>query len=384
MSDQLEATQQPGDLLDGRYRILSPGTVRPYGVVHIASDLEKRTIVHLLLLDPFYGTTASTLDLVAHTQRRVAALFQRSLVVYNAAGLAGGRIYLARRFVAGRTLASRLSGGHALPLAEAVGIAEHVCQALAPLHRAGLVHGALHPDHVLSDDDGSVLVTDAALLPSAFPRGVAPGWPWGPFPYVSPEQASGNEAGFASDIYGVGLLLYQMLAGRPPSDPAGEPPSGTRFRGMPVQLRTVAPHVPQQLADIVHQSLAREPSGRYRNAGQLAEILAAYARSGLVPPSRPMPGRPSSVESVAPAPRDRQLPAGSDARFSRGSVVAQATTRSPQPSQALPDLEPWQDEPGVDWFLVALLITAIVAVLGLIPLWWLAYQAWSPALIPPM
>lgn len=345
-----------GQVVEGRYRIVSEGAGRGIGAEYKAYDMQHDRLVVLLLLECRFGGEAEVVERLMLAAQRVADLALPALIPFEHAGLVDGQPYLVRAQVEGQTLAERLARTGPLPIEAAVRITIHLCELLAPMHRAGLVHGGLSPDCVYITDEGQITVTDAGLLVALRPDFAPPGQPWGRFPYLSPEQAAGEEVHPASDVYVVGSLLYELLTGRPPFRGNSETVLAVQhLHQEPPTLQVLRPDIPLPLAQIVHKALAKEPAARYRHAGQLAHILQTQLAPWLTGPV------PSAVASTRPAPAVRPP--------------------APQPAQAR-DLGPeagyWLEEPeGMDWFMIALIIAALAAVLGLIPLWRAVYRRYS-------
>jgi serine/threonine-protein kinase len=292
---------------------------------------------------------------LAHAQRLLSDLTEPALLPYERVGQFQGQLYLVRSHVVGHVLADLIHMLGLLESRQATLIAANICDALAPAHRAGLVHGSLSPSSVIVADDGQVTLLDTGLFPALYASSGASGQSWGRSPYGSPEQAAGQRALPASDVYAVGLILYEMLAGRAPFRPGDEAMVALQhMRYDPPLLEVLVPDVPETLAQIVHKSLAKEPSARYRNAGQLAHILRSQF----------------NLVASAPAPQAAVAP-----------PVQQAQMQVPPPPLPATDEELAGVSTEVDWLMVGLLIAALIAVLGLIPLWRVVYHRY--ALPPP-
>ena len=349
-----------GQVLAARYRVIADGNERDIGTAYKAYDMQQDRLVVVLLLAPRFGSGAGLFERLTQAQQAVADLAQPTLVPFRHVARLDRQLYLVRDQIEGHTLADFLAKRGRLGVEAAVEIATGLGQALAPAHRAGWVHGGLSPECVYVQPDGQVVVAEAGLLPALQPVPAPPDQPWGRPPYLSPEQAAGAEAHAASDVYVMGLLLYRMLAGRPPFDAVDESSlAAQHLRHDPPPLQTHAPSVPEPLAQIVHKALAKEPAARYRNAGQLASILRSQVggepRTAAAPPLLPPEER---LLVPAPIAEDVYRPA--------------------------PDTGDWVEEPaGVDWLMIALILAALIAVLGLIPLWRTLYLRYAaPAPIP--
>jgi serine/threonine protein kinase len=362
MSTQ-EKTMHSGDVLGGRYRIVAEGSPQDIGTLYKAYDSQCERLVAILLLAPRFGSGADAVERLLRSQQAVADLAVPALIPVDDVGAFDGQLYLVRNQVDGHLLADLLVRTGPLTSDAAVQITIHLCEALAPAHRAGLIHGSLSPYSVLIRDDGEVLVTDVGLLPALQTDPASSGRPWGRAPYLSPEQAAGETVHPAADVYVIGSLLYRMLAGRPPFQAQDEAVLAVRhLRQDPPLLEVLAPQVPPRLVEIVHKALAKEPAARYRNAGQMAHIL----RSQVLRPQIASQQPESAVSQRVPSRERLVVPAPSPA-----GVYEPAA-----------DFEDWSDEPGgVDWLMVALVIAALIAILGLIPLWRTVYQRY--AVSPP-
>jgi len=346
-----------GQVLEGRYRIVSEGARREIGAEYKAYDIQHDRLVVLLLLERRFENGGEGIERLMQAAQQVADLAWPALIPFEYAGLVDGQPYLVRAPVEGQTLAGLLARTGPLPIEAAVRIAIHLCELLAPAHRAGLVHGGLSPQCIYLTDEGQLAVTDAGLLAALRPDPAPPGQPWGRFPYLSPEQAAGEKVHPASDVYVIGSLLYELLTGRPPFWGSSETVLAVQhLHQEPPALQVLRPDVPLPLAQIVHKALAKEPAARYRHAGQLAHILRAQLAPWLAEPAPPV-----------------QVPA-------RPAPPIRPPTPYPSAGVYGPDAEAgdWAEEPeGVDWLMIALIIAALVAVLGLIPLWRAVYRRYS-------
>lgn len=359
-----------GHVLEGRYRIISEGLARDIGTEYKAYDLRRERLAVVVVLAPHLGGGPAVAERLVTTNQAVADLTELALVPYDRIGLWHGQFYVARRHVEAMSLADLLAArAGSLSVEAVVDLGIRLSEALAPAHRAGLVHGGLSPDSVLVGDGGEVYLLDTGLMPAlcspATPA--SPGMIWGRLPYLSPEQAAGREALPASDVYVAGSLIYHMLASRPPFAALDLSILAVQhLRQDPPSLPVLVPNVPPALAQIVHKALAKEPSARYRNAGQLAHVLRAQFRPATTAASQPAFVPPSPQPTLA-SPAHQAWP-------TQPMVV-------PPPPAAYAGRQPpeaWGEErEKMDWLLVALIVVALVAVLGLIPLWRTVYRLYS-------
>jgi serine/threonine protein kinase len=360
-----ERTRPQGTLLNDQYRILAEEGDQGIGVAHRAVDANDRPVV-VLLLSQRFEAGEDLLARLSGLQKAIADLGLRTVFRPEWVVPAQGSLCLVREQVDAPSLGSVLRREGALATTAAIRIAVGLCDALAAVHQGGLVHGGLSPETVLVGGEGSVGIADTGLLPALRPRPPVPAQAWGRFPYVSPEQAAGEDALPASDVYAVGLLRYEMLSGRPPfrsSDMSSV--AMQHLSREPIPLQSLAAQVPVPLAQIMHKALTKQPAARYRNAGQMAHIT----RSPLEPKPAATGPEPASPRTAPPAQRLFAPPP--PAPFPEGDVGA--TSRRPE-------IDCGHKEPdGVDWLIIGLIIAALLAVLGLIPLWRTIYYRYAAA-----
>src|SRR5512141_118111 len=180
-------------------------------------------------------------------------------------------------YIDGEDLAAILRRNGALPPTQAARIAAAVARALAAAHARGLVHRDVKPGNVLIGRDGRVKVVDFGIARAVAEAQVTlPGTTLGSVHYFSPEQARGDPTTAASDIYSLGIVLYEMLTGVRPWE--GDSAAGValaRLSGPIPDPATVRPSVPAELVAITRRALAREPGDRFASASTMADELEA-------------------------------------------------------------------------------------------------------------
>jgi serine/threonine protein kinase len=197
-------------------------------------------------------------------------------------GTAGDIEYIAMPYYAGGSLADLLSRQRTVQPGPAAAIGAQVACALDYAHRRGVVHRDIKPDNILFDEDGNVALTDFGIATARFHgRLTAAGRAMGTPHYMSPEQAMGKLVDGRSDLYAVGLLLYEMLLGSPPFD--GEDSYAVGYKHVheiPVPPDQVDTRVPAVLSSIVMKCLAKQAADRYDRGFELADALVAYLSPG--------------------------------------------------------------------------------------------------------
>lgn len=264
----------------GDYELLEEVGRGGMGIVYKAYQKSlQRTVALKLILRGDLATPADRARF--QTEGRAAGLLSHPHIVpvYDA-GECDGQAYFSMRFVAGRTLASLLAERPLRPRA-GVELLLPICRAVQHAHEQGVLHRDLKPSNILIDASGQALVTDFGLAKRvAGPEGLTQsGAVLGTPAYMAPEQVSGSRGtpSAASDVYSLGVILYEILTGRPPFQAAT--PVDTLLLVLdqdPVRPRLLNSRVDPDLELICLKCLEKEPRLRYRSAGALADDLQAY------------------------------------------------------------------------------------------------------------
>lgn len=216
-------------------------------------------------------------------------------------GTAGDIEYLAMPYYAGGSLADMLSRRKTLAASSAASIAVQVACALDYAHRHGVVHRDIKPDNILFDEDGNVALTDFGIATARFHgRLTADGRAMGTPHYMSPEQAMGKLVDGRSDLYAVGLLLYEMLLGHPPFD--GEDSYAVGYKHVhevPVAPDQVDKRIPAGLSAITMKCLSKQAVDRYDRGFELADALIAFL--GQAPGAELRAARSSRPSGLPPS-----------------------------------------------------------------------------------
>ena len=279
---------EPGDLLAGRYRIQERIGSGGMGVVYRAFDEELGICIAVKVLRPDLAG-----DGRVETRLRRELLLNRQVSHRNAVrihdiGQDRGYLFLTLDLVEGRSLREVLRGDGPLSPDRAVAIARQLALALEAAHAEGIIHRDLKPPNVLVNDEGRAWITDFGVARSLHDRGpTRTGSVIGTLAYLSPEQARGEVVDGRSDLYALGILLFEMLTGELPFKGGSTAEDlAQRLTGASKDIRTLRGDVPAWLAAVIRRLLQRDPDLRFQNARELIDALDGHRRFALPPAAR--------------------------------------------------------------------------------------------------
>lgn len=266
---------QRGQIIAGAYQTLD--TVGEGGMARVfrARRLSDGAIVAVKVLRDQYAHDTEFVERFQREARAVAQLVHPNVVPVLESGADRGVHYIVMEFVEGEDLKAILRREGALDPTRAAWIAAEVCRALEYAHDRGIVHRDIKPQNILVTPHGRVKVTDFGIARAVSSSTITEtGTVLGSVQYLSPEQARGDTVTAASDLYALGCVLYEMLAGVLPFD--GESPIAIALKHIyeePLPLRVHKPYVPPELEGICRRALAKSPRQRYASAKQMREDL---------------------------------------------------------------------------------------------------------------
>jgi eukaryotic-like serine/threonine-protein kinase len=313
------SSQMIGTVLSGRYKLEAKLGSGGMSTVYLARDATLDRQVAVKVMHREMSEQADQLQRFRQEARAVAKLSHPNVVAVIDAGEDGGHPYIVFEYVEGETLKQRINRVGALDAQEALAYAIEIARGLTVAHARNMVHRDIKPQNVLIDSEGRAKLTDFGISRQLEQDGMtATGRVLGTTDYVAPEQAMGHPVDQRSDIYSLGVVLYEMLTGQVPF--SADSQVGVAMKHVNEELPDVQqrrPELSAAAAMTVERATAKDPADRYQSAGELIDDLSTAleveaARAGSTT------GEATSVlEAVAP--EERKLSSGG--RRSRVAVL---------------------------------------------------------------
>lgn len=282
-------------LLADRYRIQAKVGDGGMAVVYKAMDVVLHRIVAIKVLRPQYAGDEEFVQRFRREAQAAASLSHPNVVNIFDVGQDGDVHYIVLEYVQGQNLKEVVRAQGRLAPSRAVQIARAVARALEAAHRRQLIHRDIKPHNILITPEGRVKVTDFGLARAASAATLTEtGTVIGSVHYFSPEQARGQSFGPASDLYSLGVVLYELLTGRVPFQ--GDSPIAVALKHLqeePVAPRDIVPGIPDWLNDVVLKALAKQPEQRYTSATEMARALLWREDDVVLPASMARRGEAS-------------------------------------------------------------------------------------------
>ena len=297
-------------LIAGRFRIERQIGTGGMGAVYLATHLDLERPVAVKIIRPEFASDADVSDRFLREARTMAKLrHPNAAMIFDAGNLPDGRHYIVMEFVEGETLSQALARQGRFSFTDAIDIATQICDVLEEAHRLGIIHRDLKPSNILLGkrgvcvlDFGVAKVLASSAESTATHASTGSGQLIGTPRYMSPEQCLGQRVGARSDLYSLGVLLYEMIAGRPPFvDPLQSALLVKQATAPAPPLPRLRQDIPRSLALAVHSLLAKRPEDRPRTAAMAKMLLerSLLRPEGPVAPADPM----SSMVAAADAGR---------------------------------------------------------------------------------
>jgi eukaryotic-like serine/threonine-protein kinase len=333
-------------LLNNRYLLQEQLGKGGMAIVYRARDTMLERAVAVKVLRESYSRDPAFLDRFRQEAKAAANLSHPNIVTVHDFGLDKGQLFIVMEYVPGTDLKSLIKQRGRFSPEEALPLIIQACAGIGYAHRAGLVHCDVKSQNMLVTPDLRLKVADfgiARALSTIHPQEQSD-VVWGSPQYFSPEQAAGAAPSPASDVYSLGVIMYEMMTGSLPfhANTAAEL-ARLHIEAEPIPISEMLPNISPALEQILNKVLSKEPSQRYRTADQLGRVLLNF-------------GNAKSAPALSLTPEAGPVSAS----------VPSAASRAPAAA------------PEIDWASVGLGLVALVAVLGLIPFWLWVYFVYNP------
>ena len=357
-----------GVLLNNRYQLLERIGTGGMADVFRARDSMLERSVAIKVLHETYSDDQSFQDRFKQEARAAANLSHPNIVTVHDFGFDHGQLFIVMEHIPGKDLKTIIRQRGRYSVEEAIPLIVQACAGIGYAHRAGLVHCDIKPHNMIVTPDGRLKVTDfgiARALSTIMPDERAD-VVWGSPQYFSPEQAVGEAPSPASDVYSLGVVLYETLTGALPfTAPSSAELARLHLEENPIPPSEYIPDIPTALEEIVLKVLSKEPAARYRTADQLGRVLLRFGTQRDIPAAPALNLTPEAATS-----------------YQRSDT----SPSKPRPAISLPEInlpeinmpEINMPEVEVDWAAVGLGLIALISVGGLIPLWIYIFFLYNP------
>ena len=266
---------QPGQTIAGKYRVVRRVGRGGMGVVYEAEDLRLRRMVALKFLPPGLTADAEARERFVHEARTASSLDHPNIcTIHEIDEAEDGGLYIVMACYQGESLKDKIARG-ALKPDEAVRVASEVADGLAKAHEHGIVHRDIKPGNIMVMSEGPAKILDFGLAKLAGEaRMTVAGTTVGTVAYMSPEQAGGGEVDARTDVWSLGVVLYEMATGVLPFDrPTDRAVLNAIIHEEPRPVKELRPGFPADLAQVIRKALAKDPSRRYASGREMAADL---------------------------------------------------------------------------------------------------------------
>ena len=347
-------------LFDGRYRILRKLGSGGMANVYLAEDEDLGRRVAIKILNDRYASDDTFNERFRREAKSAAALSHPNIVSIYDRGDAEGRPYIAMEVIEGRSLKELILASGSLPIAQAVEYAKQILNALRFAHRNGIIHRDIKPHNILLGAEDRLKVTDFGIARAGASQMTEVGSIMGTAQYLSPEQARGAPVTAASDLYSVGVVLYEMLTGKTPFN--GETPIEIAMKHLnepPRPPSDLRPEISPELDQIILRALAKDPHERYQAADDFVADLDRLEAGIPVAPETALAATAVLTGTAA----TQVIPSETRTRVASTGVVAPPRRPAYPPEYGYRGPPPKKRNRLVPW-LVALFFVAAAALAG--------------------
>ncbi|MFN8434255.1 MAG: protein kinase [Anaerolineales bacterium] len=372
-------------LLNDRYQLEELLGSGGMANVYRARDVVLDRPVAIKVLRKEYSTNENFQKQFWLEARSAANLSHPNIVTVHDFGAADDLLYIVMELVPGKDLKQLVRERGRFPYQQGIPLIIQACAGVGYAHRAGLVHCDIKPHNMLVSKDMRLKVTDFGIARAL--ATIKPGERndvvWGSPLYFAPEQAAGEAPTPASDVYSLGVVLYEILTGTTPfTASTADELARLHISARPLPISEYVPDVPPALEEIVMKVLSKEPAARYRTADQLGRVLQKFGTEPVAPPKpkqEPVSSPPvitikqDIAERLSPPSQPRPQPEPAP-QYYQPQYPPQSI--QPEPAPAYREEEVYTEP--IDWLAVGLGLMAVLAWGGLIPFGLMIYLSYFP------
>jgi serine/threonine protein kinase len=362
-------------ILNNRYQLEARKGTGGMAMVYRARDLMLERTVAIKLLRKDFSDKPNFREHFRQEAKAAANLSHPNIVTIHDFGIHEEQLFIVMEYVSGIDLKSLIKQQGELELSEAIDLMIQACAGVGYAHRAGLVHCDIKPQNMLVTPDKRLKVVDFGIA-----RALATISPdektdvvWGSPQYFSPEQAAGAAPSPASDVYSLGVVLYELLTGQLPFTANNSKELARMHReALAPSPRKIKPELPISIERIILKVLSKEPASRYRTAGQFGQVLENFNQDNTSNKQNSNEVQPSAEEKQTVQPQMMPLPRP---EATLGHVTAQQPPKQPLIQASVKTRKSTID---FDWATWILALLALITAGGLIPFWLWVYFVVNP------
>ena len=288
-----------GSTFTGRYEIIEELGEGGMGKVYRVEDTKLKQEIALKLITPEIALDKKTIERFRNELKTARKIRHKNVCGMYDLGEEKGTHYITMEYVRGEDLKRLIRKIGQLGAGQTIPIAKHICEGLEEAHRLGVVHRDLKPQNVMVDEDGNARIMDFGIARSLEAKGITgAGVMIGTLEYMSPEQVEGKETDQRSDIYSLGVILYEMITGRLPFE--GDTPLSIALKHKteePLEPRKFNAQIPENLSRVILRCMEKDREKRYQRVEELLSELSKIEK-GIPTTERMIPKRKAKKEKI--------------------------------------------------------------------------------------